>query len=667
MRFGSSPAECAGLPDTPAPCLDFVPIGEYHDSMKKLCLLALIAILPGCGVGVGIGGFGFAVGIGAPPEAPASDDLPTGFRIDDATIAITVADDGTYTGTRTLARTVTAPAGVRHVQRATIDFDPETQRVTLVDASVTQPDGTRIAVTADNVFTAPSEQAQRTPHFARSRTTTVIFPQLRVGSRTHVTWRFEQRSPTPFGFTQVWRAPLAVPVTRATITLDVPDASPVRCAGFDVDIARERRGSRRRIVATLSDYRGHEPEYAQVVAEDVVPTFVASSVDAWETVGARFAEAWADRVVVTPDVEALAAEIVGDRTGLDAARAIYRWVCRNVHYVQVYLGTGDRSLPHPSTDVMRDRYGDCKDHYVLFAALLRARDIRCEPAFVRWKRSWRTLPLPTPLQFDHCVAYLPDFDVWANPTDPFADLGVLDQALSDQFVVVGTTDGRVARTPTARPDDNRYTCDHDVTIEPTGTVRGTSRIGATGRPATRFRARLARNADPAAVATSLLWRTSLGGIGDIQSSDPTDLDAPFTCSGAWVSPKALDVDDRIYLTTPTGVDFLTPDVARRFLSAAARTMPIVIGAVDVTRTFTIHLPDGYTAERVPPDRTRENAIGHYRSTVRVADDGTIAIRRHLRLARDVVSAADYGPLRALLRDLDRDARATIVLRRTAAP
>lgn len=551
-------------------------------------LTALAVSISGCGIGVGIGGIGFGIGIGSPPAEAFEEEYAGGVQIDDARVKIVVDDDFSYHGTREVRTTVLQPAGLHYAQRATIDYEPASQTVELAEAYVIRPDGARVPVSAENVFTRPSVASQRSPEFMSRRTMTVVFPQLRVDSQTYVKWRFKHRGSSPFGFNQVFRAPLVVAVKSATIELDTPESSPIRCAGMNgVEVDTTVRGGRRVTIAKLAGYTGQAPEVAMVSAEDVVPTFIASSVDRWETIGAKLHDAWKDRIVVTDEIAARAKEIAGSLEGVEAARAIYRWVCANVQYVRVYIGSGDSWVPHPAAEVLRNGYGDCKDQYVLLASLLQARGITCEPVLARWNRSFRTLPLPTPLAFDHCLAYLPEFDLYANPTNRYEQLGELGQTLSDKFVVIGTPEGRTARTPAASSKANEYVCNHQVRIDATGKVRGTSRIVLKGRPASRYRSIVAEAARSDAVANDLLWRSPTGGVGSIETTDPTDLDKPFVCEGTWTSERGLEMGDRVYFATPTGVDFFTSDVARRFITPAGRKFPIIIAAVHVALRYEI--------------------------------------------------------------------------------
>ena len=77
--------------------------------------------------------------------------------------------------------------------------------------------------------------------------------------------------------------------------------------------------------------------------------------------------------------------------------------------------------PHDAEEVLEKRYGDCKDMVVLICALAARADIRVLPVMISTHQNG--LPdtsLPSPLQFNHLIAYAPDIDsagIWLDATE----------------------------------------------------------------------------------------------------------------------------------------------------------------------------------------------------------------------------------------------------------
>ena len=132
----------------------------------------------------------------------------------------------------------------------------------------------------------------------------------------------------------------------------------------------------RHIVARMKPVTAQDPERNGVSETDFLPVFVATTQPNMEAIGAQDHRQSEGKTDVTPEIAALAQEIAGDRTGLDAARAIYDWVAVNIRYVAVYLDVNDGWIPHSATEVLHNGYGDCKDHVAIMQALLAARGSR---------------------------------------------------------------------------------------------------------------------------------------------------------------------------------------------------------------------------------------------------------------------------------------------------
>lgn len=623
-----------------------------------VCLLALalvscrlvtaLVMLP---VGIVVAVVGGIAGIFVSVDHPLgeADLVPRGYRIEQRALDVTIHKDATFEGRLVLERTATAPDGIEVVEVASLAFDPSVQEVELLAAWVVTPDGEVHEIGPEHVFDRPAASARGAPGFVAGLTREVLFPKVVVGATTHVEWRISQSAPSALGFDYVWRPPFAIEVGESRIAITHHDSVPLRWAADEAfEVTEARDGDSRTVEAVL---RGHErlrSERAMVAARDVVPYFqVTTSVD-WESIGAAFHAACADRIEITPEIAALAEEIVGEAEGIEAARLVHRWMCANVHYVAVYLHPMDGWVPHRTSEVLENRYGDCKDLVVLFASLLRARGVEVEPVLVNASRSFEPYALPTPLEFDHCMAYLPEHDVWANPTDRYLDLGELPVLLSDKLVVVAGEQSRVARTPAGRVDDNGYTVRQRAELGADGLFRGTTEMELIGRPAGLFREQLSASPDSVALADHLLAADSRGGIGELVASDLDDLSRPLNCAGEWRTDVPVPLGETVHYVVPTGIDFVNAQLVRELLTTRERLYPAIVMASSTHWRTEIVLPEGFVHGAVPARVEIENDAGRYVSSASVGADGVLVIERELVVASDRFTAQDYEELRELL-------------------
>lgn len=595
---------------------------------------------------------------------PALADLPQGIdRL--LKLQYQVAADASYVETRMLEMRIVDEHMAATEGSAYYTFDPTDEALDLVEAWVLQPDGTRIAVPPSSVFTRQSAASQNTPGFVGTQTTTVVFPQLRKGSIVHSRWRHSVKQPRVFGFDANVLLGLAGR-ERIELRIEVAATLPLtyqQRGGFYV--SDDSAGPTRTITASIETGVGGTAEPHMVSAVDLGPAFVASSLSGYGQLGAIYAARSAGKAAVTPEIAALARKIAGGATGLDAARAVHDWIAGNIRYVAVYLDPSDDFVPHDAASVLRNGYGDCKDHVVLMQALLAALDIRALPALVDWSDRMQPLPLWSSASFNHAIVYLPDFDLYTNPTNPFAGFGALDMLLSDKLVVIASETGEMRRTPASRPELNSYRADATIMVATDGTVTGSNAISVAPGVDSAVRNLLANGGNASDIAARLLAPTPEGGYGTIHSSNPRNLARPLAIKGSWTSPHGVvAATPSTYMTVPLGIDPTPNGDMRAYLApGGSRRFPVMVGSRDYRWTYRVQLPAGAAIERLPQAVDLANPAGQV--TVRFAPsaDGFSAERR-LVLARDVYAAADYPALEALLY-AHIDAQRSVVAYRTA--
>jgi Transglutaminase-like superfamily len=126
----------------------------------------------------------------------------------------------------------------------------------------------------------------------------------------------------------------------------------------------------------------------EFVTSAYCPKLDAAKVQPYDVNSAVYREFTAERpphIVFTPDVTALAREIVGDETNpLEKARRVFRWVSDNIPWcAEMEYGI----IPNLSKKGLTARRGDCGVQGMTFITLCRAAGV---PA--RWQSGWETRP-----------------------------------------------------------------------------------------------------------------------------------------------------------------------------------------------------------------------------------------------------------------------------------
>ena len=219
------------------------------------------------------------------------------------------------------------------------------------------------------------------------------------------------------------------------------------------------------------------------------PRVMASTFRDHTQLAAAFAQQFNAKALVTDQVIKLAQTITGGKTtSKEQVAAIHNWVRKNIRYVAVYLGAGGW-VPHDIGWILKNGYGDCKDHALLLQTLLKAVNIEAAPVLISTANEYVLAELP--VGFNHCIVYIPDLNLFSDPTDGRIPPGALPWADSDKPVVVALSEGaKIMRTPAFTSANNHVTVRTELAISKEGKATGSIWIDAVGASATTLQDRL---------------------------------------------------------------------------------------------------------------------------------------------------------------------------------
>ncbi|MBC7636831.1 MAG: DUF3857 domain-containing protein [Acetobacteraceae bacterium] len=597
--------------------------------------------------------------------APAGAEPVVHARLDRSIATYTVNPALGYLLTSTQDWTLLTQRGLSLRDRATLLFYPSRQSVELVEAWVDQPDGTRVMVPPSSVFTRITPMAANVVGFVTSRTMTVLFPQLRIGSRTHVVWKMDRAAPALLGFNTFGMPEFEWDTAVSEIRIDLPATIPLTWrarGGYRVTDTSD--GGMRHIIARITDQPGQETEPGMVNINDFMPQFQATSLPDFEAIGAITAQAARGTGVVVPALQTLADRIVGDLQDEAAARAIHDWVKTAIRPMVQILNPVEGFAPRPALAVLQAGFGDGRDMAVLTQALLAARGIPADLVLVEEGGRNGDPLFWTPFFINQAILYLPDFDRYVNMFSRFSRFDALQPNLTGKLAVHVTDGGRRARTPELTPAQSRYHARLRTSLDVSGTITGHADFEMSPTAEAYVRGLIADASSLEQLAGQAIAATPEGGSGSYVASNPRDLSQPLQLSADWISPRALNrLGGAMILQVPQGVGPLAVsglrDLLRQTASGPRRT-PVWVGARDYRWDVALTVPDGWPIARLPRDVVVENIIGRYEAQYR-AEGQTIYVQRQLIVRRNVVAPDEYPALEALAYAPLEDTRGLVFL------
>jgi hypothetical protein len=393
----------------------------------------------------------------------------------------------------------------------------------------------------------------------------------------------------------------------------------------------------------------------------------------WDGVAAFYRNIAESRMQPPPEVAKLAAELTAGITETRGRiRKIYEFLQDEVDYVAISLDLGGWQ-PHPSGQVLRYRYGDCKDKATLMIAMLRALEIPSLPVLIRTRDAGLVRPGQPSLSFNHAIVAIPSDEghLFIDPTStitPFGDIPWSDQGAS--ALVVGA-DGRgtLVTTPVfpARHNERRLTV--TGSIDSSGGLQARIALEARGQRLNALAPLRSANAGERQEGLADLVADLVPGARmrdhRINASKARD----------GVMEVELELEVPRYLQSAGQVDVVGAHVARlpglATLEGSQRSQPVFFH-YPLTETVdqTLKLPPGRTVRKLPAD-VRLELPGLSSDTryelLRQEGRNVLHVTRSVTVDRREFSVQEYETLRSFLSSVaQEDARALTLQSEAAA-
>ncbi|WP_088581752.1 DUF3857 domain-containing transglutaminase family protein [Burkholderia ubonensis] len=603
-----------------------------------------------------------------PPAAGIDDTPPTTLERD--VHEFVIQRDGSLEEHDDATLRANDANGIEAIAQRYVWFDKDLEKVDLLAAQTLDRDGVAHPVGPDAIRDVQEPRSAGAPTFQDGVLRTVVFPGVEAGSRTRVAFRKVRTRPLNPGYFGYFVEPSRDPVDYQRLVFDVPADMPLHAdARGYVALPPVTANGRTRYVF---EYR-HGPYDRIELGAVGYPTdgdrLMVSTLPDYAAFAARYRNAAMDPSADDPAVAQLARALTANAPDPhDKARILYDWVRANVRYVALFLGE-TAAAPHRVTDILRNRYGDCKDHVALFGALLAAVGIRSEPVLLNLGAVY-TLPSVPGYgggAVNHAITWLPDLGLYADTTTGGIAFGYLPPIVMDRPALLVDT-GVLARTPATQPrtrtarlaidaarlDAQRY----QSYVEDDGWTAELERN--VFRRATRERVRQ--------LAVERLRQSGLRGTADLVTTDLAATAGPFGVTMTGTLDHAVWPDGTTAvpaLSSPTGG---IATQVQGWLAEPVRTQAWVCigGAFD--ETAQIALPANVAVTDVPADTAvRDRFVDFASHYVFDASARVVQITRRLRadFGRQVCTPDDYAAMRASLERIERDTQAQIVVRAKA--
>ncbi|WP_175671003.1 DUF3857 domain-containing transglutaminase family protein [Burkholderia ambifaria] len=606
-----------------------------------------------------------AVALARPALADSGDEAPVTL-VSDVHVFV-IQHDGSLDEEDDSTLRANDANGIDAIAQRYVWFDKNLEKVDLVAAETIDRGGVAHPVGPDGIRDVQEPRSAGAPTFQDGLLRTVVFPGVEAGSSTRIAFRKARTKPVNAGYFGYYVEPSREPVENQRLIFDVPADMPLHAdARGYVALPPVTANGRTRYTF---DYR-HGP-YDRIESGSVgYPTYgdrlVVSTLPDYAAFAARYRNAAVDAGLNDPAVVQLARALTADVADPhDKARRLYDWVQANVRYVAIFLGE-TAAAPHRVTDILRNRYGDCKDHVALFGALLAAVGIRSEPVLINLGSVYALPSVPGygAGAINHAITWLPGLGLYADTTTGGIAFGYLPPIVMDRPALLVDT-GVLSRTPATQP--KRRTARAEIDAAQPGAARFHALVVDDGWTAELERT-LFRRAPPERVrqlANERLRQSGLRGRARISTGDRRATDGPFDVTYDGTLDHVVWPDGTTAVPALSSVTGGIATQVEGWLAEPVRTQPWVCLGGTFDETGQIALPAGVAVIDLPTDTAVHDRFVDFTSHyVFDAAAHVVQVTRRLTatFGRQVCTPDEFAALRASLERIERDTQAQIVVR-----
>ena len=307
-------------------------------------------------------------------------------------------------------------AGISAFSQSDLSFIKSMAKLEILDAYTITPSGKKINVTKKNIRERDDSTERSADIFTDRRHKIIIYPEVTVGSKLYSKIKetnYKTKFDGHFIFSEFTLPYFKYDYNEINFIVDKRIKLNFDSKGFEGGVIKETENHKyykytyKQSLATPS-----EPDMVSLY--DTSNYLIVSSFNNYAELGEAYQKLAKSKAKPTGVIQGLADGIIAMKGGGDKraeAKALYEWIVKNIRYVAVYVGNGGLE-PHDAESIVKNKYGDCKDHAVLYEALLAARGIKSSPALINLGEAFTLPKYPVISPQNHVITYIPEFDLY---------------------------------------------------------------------------------------------------------------------------------------------------------------------------------------------------------------------------------------------------------------
>jgi tetratricopeptide (TPR) repeat protein len=442
--------------------------------------------------------------------------------------------------TRYLLYKVLTQSGVEGWSQVLLDWEPWHEDRPTVRARVITPDNVVHLLDQKTLVDAPGADSDNDV-YTDARVVRGPLPAILPGSLVEEEDTWTENKPLFDAGTvrRYYFGRIGVPVHDCRLVLDAPASLPLHYETQLLPDAKSVRTEENGRVKVVFDSGPIEPlDQAEPNLPGDTPAFpnvAFSTGNSWRQVAENYGKIVSEQISLA-DVGPLVKQLTaGKQSREDKATALLQYLDGEIRYTGVEFG--DAAItPRSPGEILKTKYGDCKDKATLLVAMLRAAGIPSYIALLNAGERQDIVPdLPGMGSFDHAIAFVPGSpELWIDATDQYARLGELPSDDQGRLALIARPESdALISTPVTSSQDNLLIEKREFYLSENGPARVVEISEPHGSLESAYRSRYADPADKDArkdLADYVQSQYLAEKLNHIDTSDPNNISKHFTLS-----------------------------------------------------------------------------------------------------------------------------------------
>jgi hypothetical protein len=392
-----------------------------------------------------------------------------------------------------------------------------------------------------------------------------------------------------------------------------------------------------------------------------------STIKEWKDVSGWYYSLVQKNLIINKEIEEAALEsIKGLDTIKDKARAILEYMQKNFRYVSMAFGYNALE-PHPTDEVFRNKYGDCKDLSLLCMAMLKVCQIESSIALFNdeYAITDPKYDPPFPTLFNHVILLVKDAkdgDFYVDPLLKGYDIDQYPPTYSAAYTFIITSDGgRFDRFPIFDEKQNYSKIKSTVLINPDGSAITETENTWNISQSIYMRETLNAMDEESKKKFFEVLDASIAANGKMLDRRIDGLDAKYgalTTYTKYSKPEAYPITDDMIIIDLPGLERGT------FFTEKERKYPVFYPDNALTENITIYkIPAGFKISHLPKNFDLDVGFNRVKAELIEKKPDEIVVNRLMQMRRVQIPKEDYQKVKDFFDQLPTKTTMRIVLKR----